>query len=60
MKQKANTMTDLKDVRAYETLKLLMSLLQIACCMSLLNILILISETTVICHLFLATKKKKS
>lgn len=47
MKQKANTlrMIDLKDARAYETFKLLMSLLQIACCMRLLNTLILISET---------------
>lgn len=59
MKQKASivSMTDLKDVRAYETLKLWMSLLQIACCMRLLTTLILISETTGTYHLFLATKR---
>lgn len=57
MKQKANTlrMIDLKDARAYETFKLLMSLLQIACCMRLLNTLILISET--ICVIYSLKKK---
>lgn len=51
-------MTDLKDARACETLKLLMSLLQIACCMRSLKILLLVSETNYLCHLFFATKKR--
>lgn len=46
MQQKANPlrMTNLKDTRAYETLKVLMSLLQIAYCMRSLKIFHLISE----------------